>query len=105
MKFIYAALAAGFLVVSAGHAFGTDVPKVVELRVDINGPDGKLLDVAKYNKSTFPDMKACEAFVASDEGKASLDRLLAFLTAQVGNVTIKPHCEFQDAPVPAVPVK
>lgn len=49
-----------------------------------------------YSAQQWPTKEACEAFVASDEGKASLNTLLSAVKESVNEnveVTLNPECQ------------
>ncbi len=50
-----------------------------------------------YNKATWPTQEACEQFMKSPEGVASLAQLADVIHAQLApDATIKPYCSDKD---------
>ena len=50
-----------------------------------------------YNKTTWPTQEACEQFMKSPEGVASLAQLADVVHAQIApDATIKPYCSDKD---------
>ena len=62
---------------------------------------GNLMGPVFYNKATWPTKEACETFVKSDAGVASLKKLTAAVEQATGatekDVLLQPACEKTDA--------